>query len=332
MKGFFTKKVNIISSIAIAIVVCLVAILSIVKIDKSNSDNLDVETLRTLTYAKLTDTNTYYLNDQDEQTDACEFVEFGAFFTGKGNDGLYADKILGSCKGVGDTAKIYFEVKVNREGTLKNGAITWQGTNAQLSVNALKDQYLKDNCVFSNKSYYSMSLNDMEPGANLLLMGNISKYGEMSKVNKAVFTGTYVDDEGVEHPIKKEIELTVDWYGVSKASLSHMYNTVYYGKYKEENGSIAVSFNVEETKKELTPSYFQAELKIPELAGEYPESIEVFGETYSESSENDLIENEYGTYDKVNHVLTIKKNTAYNNNSVNLVLNYSILHKLMKMI
>ena len=100
---------------------------------------------------------------------------------------------------------------------------------------------------------------------------NINNY---SKTNQIIFTGTYVDGEGIETEIRKEIPLQMDWYGKTETRIKQTSQSYYDlpNRVDEENEELNLTFNVEteETAEELILKRNVVEGTIPDLNGYSP--------------------------------------------------------------
>ena len=183
------------------------------------------------------------------------------------------------------------EIKVLREGKLKNGKIEINGQNFYLMTVLPKDNELKNNYIGTNIN--QIEFNEMNNGTQKMLFGivrsgdyinknkvaeaignNINNY---SKTNTIVFTGTYVNENNEEIEIRKEIPLEMDWYGKTATRIRTSSETHYDlpDRIDEGNGTLNLSFNVdtEETQKELLLSKNEVQGTIPELEGYSPVSV-----------------------------------------------------------
>lgn len=297
----------------IAIMVALVAIVVTVTNykQKINTANLDPETSRAMRYEEVTDDRAYYVDESGELTEPCDYVKFSAFFPKDIDGDGQVNKLLGSCNHLKKTAQMMIELKIDQEGTLKNGVISFNGTNSKLKMSELKGAVLKDNCVFEGATSKNIVLNDIDAGTYIDISGyldsNVMNEESYSKSNSWILTGTYVDGEGNETPIRKEVDFIMDWYGTAKARFGAVSNSISYSKYTGGNGTIEFEFYIQEIAEELIPDYVEATLEIPMLAGEYPLSVEANN----------------STYDEENHILTIKQDTASRSTKLTVKLNYS---------
>ena len=290
-------KKKILIGAAIAIIAIIVAVIAIMMANKEEKTKKlkrvsDPELARAMTYDQFV--------DGDENIEGTDYVKFSAFFLRDVNNDGYAEKIKGTCKQIGKEDTLYMEVNVQTEGMLKNGKIEIDGKNFYLVTTAPKDNELKDNYVSTNTKV--MEFSDLNNGTQKLLTGVIrsgdysyssstasaigSNINNLSRNdNKIIFTGTYIGVDNTETEIRKEIELTTDWYGTATASL-YASNSIHYdieNRTDEENGTITfdVDINSQETKGLLNINKNYVEGTIPQLNGYDPISVTTTSATTS---------------------------------------------------
>ena len=115
-------------------------------------------------------------------------------------------------------------------------------------------------------------------------------------------SGTHVSDEGVETPISKTIDLTVDWHGETKASINAY--SVYYNYDNLETETVSFSFSLNETQGELLLKDSEAKVTIPALNGFEPTEVKCT---------NSNIESEYNSETKE---LIIKRSSTCNDKGI----------------
>ena len=290
-------KKKILIGVVIAIIAVIVAVIAIMMANNEEKTKKlkrvsDPELARAMTYDQFV--------DGDENIEGTDYVKFSAFFLRDVNNDGYAEKIKGTCKQIGKEDTLYMEVNVQTEGMLKNGKIEIDGKNFYLVTTAPKDNELKDNYVSTNTKV--MEFSDLNNGTQKLLTGVIrsgdysyssstasaigSNINNLSRNdNKIIFTGTYIGVDNTETEIRKEINLTTDWYGTATASL-YASNSTHYdieNRTDEENGTITfdVDINSQETKGLLNINKNYVEGTIPQLNGYDPISVTTTSTTTS---------------------------------------------------
>ena len=188
------KKVIILTLILAIITLCSVIITSTIKTTNKLSKITDPETLRALSYGKITDNDTY--------VEGCKNLEFSAFFTrdldGDGN----AEKMKGTSKYINGSDKLYIDLNVLAGGRLENGEITINGNNFNYSLNMVKDSVLKYSYISNNVR--TISLNNLESGTQKLIYGDIlanigSDTNNYTRTDNTVtLKGVYVAEDGTK--------------------------------------------------------------------------------------------------------------------------------------
>ncbi len=296
------------------------------KNNKLNKENqvYNPELARAMTYEQFQDGDdaVYEVDENGEITEnIVENVKFSAFFLRDLNYDGEAEKIKGTCKQIGTSDNMYFDINVLYEGTLKNAQIEIDGKNFYLKTMIPKDLQIKNNTVGNNtKNIY---FNDMQGGTQKLISGaarsgdysrtsttvsalqdNINNYSRND--NKVVFKGEYIDSNGESHIIRKEIELTVDWYTNVSTSMSNLNNS--YGclddRVDEENNKIVLEakFRTYENIGKSLIKNNHVELTLPTLNGYAPIDVKLKHKAAE------------GIYDSVNRKFKIDNEAIVNEN------------------
>ena len=231
------SKKKILTGVIVLITIATVFILSGINQEenkkKIKSIIADPELARAMTYEQF--------NDGDENIEGTNNVKFSAFFLRDINNDGYAEKIKGTCKEIGEEDTLYMEINVQTEGILKNGKIEINGNNFYLVTTSPKDSELKDNYISTNTK--TIEFNDLNNGTQKLLTGKVRcgdySYSSLTTEaigkninnlsrndNKIIFTGTYIDSNGESKEIRKEIDISTDWYGKTSAEITAT-NTLY---------------------------------------------------------------------------------------------------------
>lgn len=290
--------------ILFAIILLITTILFFVlkKNTKTHLSSYDNELLRTMSYDQFV--------DGDENIEATDNVKFSSFFLRDLDGDGYAEKIKGTCKEIGYQDTLYMEINVQTEGYLKDAKIEINGKNFYLQTALPKDNEIKSNYI--GNDIKTIEFEQLNNGTQKLLTGlvrgkidnNVNNYSRND--NSIILTGTYVTGDGTEIPIRKEINLSTDWYGTTRASI-YARNQDYYdieGRIDEENESIRLSFEIDtiETDGDLILKSNHVEATIPQLNGYNPTSVRVtrgIGEA---------------TYDEETRKITIIKNSQKDDN------------------
>ena len=203
---------------------------------KLNKENIELnpELARAMTYDQF--------EDGDDVISATDNVKFSSFFLRDLNGDGYAEKLKGTCKELGKQDTLYMELNVLTEGSLKNGKIEIVGKNFYYQSALPRDEEFKESYIGPNIK--TIEFNEIENGTQKIIIGKI-RSGDYSKKatmydaigrnvknysrndNKIILTGTYVDENGRETQIRKEVPLTVDWYGTAACRIYNTSKTYY---------------------------------------------------------------------------------------------------------
>ena len=254
------KRSKIIMGVAVMLmIVALVAAIVIDQIAKRNRENLGLssELARTKTYNRV--------EEGEEAVEGTENVKFDAFFLRDLEGNGYATGVRGTCKEIGKEDTLYMEINVQTAGYLKDAKITIDGKNLYLQTALPKDEQLANSYIGNNIK--EIRFNNLTNGTQKLLTGivrsgdysyssaiasaigsNINNYSRED--NKIILTGTYVEEDGTEIEIRKEVPFTMDWYGTTRANIYKTTQSQYIdSKINEAEGTINLDFtiNTEET-------------------------------------------------------------------------------------
>ena len=230
---------------------------------------------------------------------------------------------------------MYMEINVLTGGMLKNGKIEIDGKNFNLMTALPKDNQIKNNVIGTDIS--EIEFNDMTNGTQKLLTGVIRSGNYFSSTsknlalgnntnnytrndNKVILTGTYVDGNNNETEIRKEIDLTVDWYGNIRTTLLDTYQDYrdLESKVNEETNSLDLSFKIttNETEGELLLKNNHIEATIPEFNGIKPIDVRVnSGNTiweYNEETGKLTIDRNATVGENGNITLSVARVNTYN--------------------
>ena len=296
---------------AVALVAAIVLLITGICINlnrKTGSVSISTpELARAMTYEQFA--------EGDEAVESTDNVKFSAFFLRDLDGDGYAEKIKGSCRPIGAEDTLYMEINVQTEGYLKNAKIEIAGKNFYLQTSLLKDEQIKDNYIGNNIK--EIEFNQINSGTQKLLTG-IIKYAESNNIknysredNKIILTGTYVGSNGEETEVRKEIELTVDWYGRTETTITNTTQLKYNldSRIDVEEGTIKLGFEVttKEVKQELLLSKNQVKGIIPEIEGYQPLEVRMI---------NTETENLEFTYDEITRTFIIERRATVREDGV----------------
>ena len=269
MKDFF--KVHYFKILAILSVIILFIFGFIIfsgKMNKTLADNQN----RQHTYARY--------NEGDEAIQGTEYVTFDAFFLDDYDNDGNADIVRGSDIEIGQTDKLYFELKVLGDVKLINGKITFVNSNARVAGVLNKGALVSSNQ--SSTDFKTITLNELNNGLTITKPMNIyarltDDLTSYSGINQVVLTGTVTDLYGnVLADIEKTVDYTVDWYGDNVTA-----TVTGSGKFDEihPNQNPVVNYTVtsSETAGQLFLKTAYLEGTVSQLNGRDPESVEIYG-------------------------------------------------------
>lgn len=304
------KKLFVITFVLIAIILTVIAL--ILKPNKQvNVSN--PELIRAQSYELF--------EDQDEDIESTNNVKFSSFFLRDINGDGFAEKIKGTCKEIGKDDTLYLELKVQTEGYLKNAKIEIVGQNFYFQTSLPKDDELNNNYIGNNVK--ELCFNNITSGTQKLMTGFIKSgdYSYKSRMaqalgnninnlsrndNKVILTGTYVQDDGQEIEIRKEINLIVDWYGTTNTAIKTDKQEYFdiSDRVDEDNASFTVNFDIitNETEQKLKIGKNTVTATIPELSGYAPLSVKC------------LDTNVEYTYDETTKKFTLERNAEIDEN------------------
>ena len=334
------KKFNLkvlLRSLIVTILVAIFAVTSYLVLRKSDVEtslfSQDRELLRAMNYEQFL--------DGEENVEGTDNVKFSAFFLRDLDGDGYAEKIKGTCKEVGTKDTLYMEIIVQTEGYLKDAKIQIDGKNFYLQTALPKDNEIKETYISGNAK--EICFNTLSNGTQKMLSGSVCSgdytYSSQKVVaignnvnnysrddNRIILTGTYVDDEGNETEIVKEVTLNMDWYGVTKTRLNtkSSYLRQSYDnlpeRIDEENNKIDLNFSVypDEYQGELIINSNVVTVTIPELNGYSPIEVSCNGDNivcnYNETTRVFTIRRQAITDDSGKITKSVSRNNIYSVN------------------
>ena len=207
-----------------------------------------------------------------------ENVKFNATLNGTDSYTMEAD--------LDQNPTIDFEIKVEKTGYLKNIVVEAKDANYEL----LKDLEESQTTINSIKGN-TISFNNVDAGNEATasvkikaIKEDVTKYENFDKISSIVLKATYVNKDGNEKEIKKELKEQVKWNTKAEADLN--LELLRYLKY--ENSRTMVSIKVSDGIKDNTipASSKEITIDIPKLNGQEPKVVSATGKDISYKSEN----------------------------------------------
>ena len=215
-------KVNLIKiSTAIAVVIAILIGFIIAQNNGAKIESKELaeinkaEALKTASYTPVDPTSEYVNGTNNE-------VKFSAYFVKDTNNDGEAERYLGACNSISSTDTLYFELGVEGNGYVESPVISVNGNNFKLSMTYFEDALVNSNLFSSDVK--RISLKTLTSANGRILRGPISanvlyedQYSKDS--NQIIFSGTYVDGDGNRSTVRKDINLTADWYGTASGRI-----------------------------------------------------------------------------------------------------------------
>lgn len=153
------------------------------------------------------------LNEQDSRTNQSN-VEFNSYFYGESHNATFDIN--------SEEAKLYIRVNVKNAGYLENGTIEFQNANFKLQ-DGISNENIQSIDIENNK----IVLNRINNGSDItielpieILEGESVAIDYFNKETTTKFTGTYVNGNGTERAVEKEVINKLSWKGTAEAELT----------------------------------------------------------------------------------------------------------------
>ena len=251
------------------------------------------------------------LNSQDITTNN-KNIEFNSYF--------YGDTHIQTFGVDSEDAKIYIRLGVKNEGYLENGTIEFQNANFKL-----KDGIQNENIQSIDVENNRITLNKLNNGSDVTIELPIeinrsetvsSDYFTKESLTK--FTGTYIDGEGKERLVEKEVTNKLLWNGEAEAELS-VAPTKFVPYATDGNYGVMVQVRVNSNVKNsaLPIKTTNIELTVPSINNVKPTSVSIIAtKTEATNGKTDGLDftNENFSYDAENGKVII--NTSNTENSI----------------
>ena len=260
MKVNLGKTTKTVLKIASLMIVLITTIVAICMSQASFKSALTEEQLFENRVAK----NYNELTNDDKETNVTN-VKFGAYFLRDLNGDNTAHMLDGTCKRIGSTDELYFDIAVSGDSYIDNARIKITNANFNAQFNYLKDDYLKDNY---KGTYDEIQFNRIEGGSEEQIYGSIkyraiSNYNDYSKTAIITFTAEYHDIyTGETAQVEKQVPITVDWYGNLNTSVKS--NASAYRPGGVPGNTVSTSFEYEEFS-DLLLKDRKIEIQIPNI-------------------------------------------------------------------
>lgn len=274
------------------------------------SANLIILGEHTMVYALSEDE----LNKQSTSTNH-KNVEFNSYFEG--------NKHIQTFDIDDENAKIYLNIIVKNDGYLEDSVVEFQNANFKL-----KDEIKNENIQSVDVKNNRITLNRLNSESNVtielpieILKADQISLDYFNKEMVTKFTSKYIDKNGKEKNIEKEITNKLLWYG--KAEVKLKVEPTKYVPYATENNygvmlQTKINSSIEDNKLPINST--NIEITVPKINNMNPTSVNVIAiNTEATNGKTDGLDfnNSNYTYDLENGKVTINtKNLVNNSNNV----------------
>lgn len=238
-----------------------------------------------------------------------ENVEFDAYFM------MQEEKVHTATSKISQGNSIYAKINVNTTGYLKNAQIEFKDANFKL-INQTENAIIQK--IDEEKSIVLLNQIDSkkEQIIEIPIKFNYTEEilpSEFSKESKVVFTGTYLDKDGEENKIEKEIEIQQNWKETKEDMEAVLEENVTkfipYTIGEEEGLLVQTTVTTSLTNNMLPIKTTTIEAKVPTINGIKPTSVKVYATstkaTNGQETGVNFLDTNYA-YSQETNVLTIK--------------------------
>ena len=217
---------------------------------------------------------TYALTDEElaGQTTATgnSNVEFNAYFEGGGH--VKTESIDST------TAKLFVNVKVKNTGYLKNGVIRFENVNFKLG-----EAMENSNIQSIDRENNQITLKQLNNGSDVTIEIQISILNDeqisldnFSKETKTSFSGTYIDGNGKEKSVSKEITNKLLWQGNAEVELeAELTKYIPYATGEQYGVLLQTKINSGIIDSKLPIKKTELKVQAPEINGIKPTAVKV---------------------------------------------------------
>ncbi len=254
------------------------------------------------------------INSQNAKTNNSN-VEFNTYFMSENK------KTYESTKNIGEENKIAVEVAVKNAGYLKNTVIEFLDSNFQISNSETAKEEIISQIEKNKISLKQVNAGEEQKIEMPIEFKNSESYNpnQLNQVNKVKMTGTYVDEKGKTHNVKKEISLGLNWSANAETILEAQITKYVPYQIKEEKGLIvqlAVKSGIKQNT--LPIKNTKLEVEIPSINTIAPKDIKITANSTKASNgeENGLNFGENNYKIEENKITINVENTPDENGSI----------------
>lgn len=184
---------------------------------------------------------------------------------------------------------IDFDIKVEKTGYLKDIVVEAKDANYEL-LNELEESQTTINSIKGN----TVSFNNIDAGNEAkasvkikAIKEDVTKYENFDKVSSIVLKATYVNKDGNEKEIKKELKEQVKWNTKAEANLN--LELLRYLKYENNRTMVSIKVSDGIVDNAIPASSKEITIDIPKLNGQLPSVVSATGKNVSYKSENEKL-------------------------------------------
>lgn len=258
-------------------------------------------------------------SDLENQTTKTNNVEFDAYFIDAENE------VHTATKKISDANSIYARINVANTGYLKDAQIEFKGVNEEdanfkilnKTQNTIIQKIDEENSIVTLNQINSKEEQILEIPITFNYSEEILA-SELSRQSKAVLTATYIDGDGKENKIEKEILVKLNWTEEAKAVLEEDVTAfIPYAVESEEGILVQTTVQTSAQNNTLPVKTTTIESIVPKINGLSPTSIKVYANSTKATNgqESDIeFSSENYVYNEESNTLTITVQNAIDGN------------------
>ena len=253
------------------------------------------------------------LEDQTSKTNQAN-VEFDTYFMENGK------KVHSSIKTIGEENYIYATIAVKNAGYLKNAKLELDNPNFKIADNFSAKEVSK---VESNAISFNQIKNGNTATVSIPVQMIVSENIDLTQFNKEntiKFTATYVDGNGNEKQVRKDITIQLAWTAEKLAELNvQILKFVQFSANNKQNVMLQTILQSYLKDNNLPVKENKIEITVPTIDNEKPSEVKVIANTTKATNGDETgtkFTSDNYTYDKETGKLTIIVNNEEQENKI----------------
>ena len=253
------------------------------------------------------------LEDQTSKTNQAN-VEFDTYFMENGQ------KVHSSIKTIGEENYIYATIAVKNAGYLKNAKLELDNPNFKIADNFSAKEVSK---VESNAISFNQIKNGNTATVSIPVQMIVSENIDLTQFNKEntiKFTATYVDGNGNEKQVRKDITIQLAWTAEKLAELNvQILKFVQFSANNKQNVMLQTILQSYLKDNNLPVKENKIEITVPTIDNEKPSEVKVIANTTKATNGDETgtkFTSDNYTYDKETGKLTIIVNNEQQENKI----------------